>query len=79
MNKKYIYNSTQGVYYEFSDEEFQNYCKNNLTDDETVYIYDDIRSKYVGFPVKIALDIMDKRIELNEFMNSIKNDLMIVE
>lgn len=78
MNKKYIYNSTQGVYYEFSDEEFQNYCKKNLTDDETVYIYDEFQSKYVGFPVKIALDIMKKRIELNEFMDNIKKALMII-
>ena len=77
-NMKYIYDHNRNVYMEFTEESFIEYCKAHIDDNRTVFLYDDENDSYIGYPAHIALSIMQGNTSSEEFVNSIKQQLMMI-
>ena len=77
MMKKYIYDYKSNSYLEFTSDEFQTYFEQNKDTNRTAFIYDGER--WTGYPIKIAYQILMGTMDREEFLNKIKENLIMLK
>lgn len=78
MKKMYVYNKELNTYFEFSQDEFSKFYELNHKDIKTIYIFNNELNIWTGYPSHIAYKIMMGDISHDDFINNIKNKLMMI-
>ena len=76
-NTKYIYDHSRNVYLEITLDELKKYIDQN--DLRTAFIFDNETETFTGYPVKIAYQIITNKLSKENFLNKIRNNLIMLK